>query len=53
MELRKSIKKSMATGITQKSCTALFPLLSIRKNDISKMKIKNTRREGRKHLKEF
>ena len=37
-ELRKTIKKSMATGIAQKSCTALFPLWSLRKNDISKDK---------------
>ena len=28
----------MATGIAQKSCTALFPLQSLRKNDISKIK---------------
>ena len=28
----------MATGIAQKSCTALFPLRSLRKNDIQKMK---------------
>ena len=28
----------MATGIAQKSCTALFPLWSLRKNDISKNK---------------
>ena len=32
------LKKSMATGITQKSCTALLPLWSLRKNDISKIK---------------
>ena len=30
------IKKSKVTGITQKSHTALFPLWSLRKNDISK-----------------
>ena len=30
----------MATGIAQKSCTALFPFWSLRKNDISKMKKK-------------
>ena len=30
----------MATGIAQKSWTALFPLWSLRKNDISKMKRK-------------
>ena len=35
-ELQKTIKKSVATGIAQKSCTALFPLWSLRKNDISK-----------------
>ena len=28
----------MTTGIAQKSCTDLFPLLSLRKNDISKIK---------------
>ena len=28
----------MATGMTQKSCAALFPLWSLRKNDISKNK---------------
>ena len=28
IELGKTIKKSMATGIAQKSCTALFPLWS-------------------------
>ena len=28
----------MATGIAQKSCTALFPLCSLRKNVISKIK---------------
>ena len=28
----------MATGIAQKNCTALFPLWSLRKNDISKIK---------------
>ena len=36
--ITKTVKKSMVTGIAQKSCTALFPLL--RKNDISKMKKK-------------
>ena len=30
----------MATGIAQKSCTALFPLWSLRKTNISKMKRK-------------
>ena len=39
-ELQKTIEKSMATGIAQKSYTALFPLWSLKKNDISKMKIK-------------
>ena len=33
----------MATGIAQTSCTALFPLWSLRKNDISKMKRKTLR----------
>ena len=28
----------MATGIAQKTCTALFPLWPVRKNDISKNK---------------
>ena len=37
-ELRKTMKKSMAIGISQESCTALFPLCSFRKNDISKIK---------------
>ena len=32
----------MATGIAQKSCTALFPMWSLRKNYISKMKKKTT-----------
>ena len=36
----KNNKKSMATGIAQKRCTALFPLWSLRKNDVSKMKRK-------------
>ena len=31
----------MATGIAQKSCTALFPMWSLRKNYISKMKKNN------------
>ena len=35
-ELRKTIKKSMATVIAEKTCIALFPLWSLRKNDISK-----------------
>ena len=38
--ITKTVKKSMVTGIAQKSCTALFPLRSLRKNDISKMKKK-------------
>ena len=33
-------KKTMATGIAQRNCTALFTLLSLRKNDISKMERK-------------
>ena len=52
IELPKTIKKSMATGITPKSCTALFPLWSLRKNDISKMK-KYIKRKHREHWKEF
>ena len=39
----------MATGIAQKSCTALFPLWSLKKNDISKMKKKDIKRKYRKH----
>ena len=38
--LRKTVKKSMATGIVQKSCTALFLLWSLKKNNISKTKKK-------------
>ena len=53
MELRKTIKKTMTTGIAQKSCIALFPLCSLRKNDIWKSKKKNTKRKGRKHSKEL
>ena len=53
MELRKTIKKTMTTGIAQKSCIALFPLCSLRKNDIGKSKKKNTKRKGRKHSKEL
>ena len=45
---RKTIKKSLATGMVQKSCTALFPLWSLRKNDLPKMK-NNTKRKCRKH----
>ena len=33
----------MATGIAQKSCTALFPLRSLRKNDVLKI-LKKIRR---------
>ena len=40
MELRKTIKKTMTTGIAQKSCIALFPLCSLRKNDKWKSKKK-------------
>ena len=40
MELRKTIKKTMTTGIAQKSCIALFQLCSLRKNDIWKSKKK-------------
>ena len=32
----------MATGVSQKGCTNLFPLSSFRKNDISKMKHTHT-----------
>ena len=42
-ELQK--QKSMATGIVEKSCVALFPLWSLRKNYISKMKKNNTKRK--------
>ena len=38
IELRKTIKKSMATGVAQGSFTALFPLWFLRRNEISKMK---------------
>ena len=38
IELWKTIKKSMVTVIAQKSYAAWFPLWSLRKNDISKMK---------------
>ena len=37
-EFQKTIKKSMATGTAQKSCTALFPLWSLGKSDIPTMK---------------
>lgn len=50
IKLRKTIEKSMATGIAHKSYTALFSLWSLRKNDVSKMKKKkNTKRKRRKH----
>ena len=35
----------MAAGIAQKSCTALFPLWSLSKNDIPKMKKKKTKQK--------
>ena len=35
--LQKTIKKSEATGIAQKGCTALFSLWFLSKIDISKM----------------
>ena len=47
-ELQKTIKKSVATGIAQKNCTASFPLWSLRKNDISKNK-KYIKGGDRKH----
>ena len=40
----------MTTGIAQKSCTALFPLWSLRKNDITKKK-KIYKEETKKTLK--
>ena len=40
-----AFKKSMTTGIAQKRCTALFPLWSLRKNDIRKSKKKKTDKE--------
>ena len=43
----------MATGIAQKNCIALFPLLFLRKNDKSIMKRKNIKRKHGKHWKEF
>ena len=36
--ITKTIKEFVATGIAQKSCTPLFPLRSLKKNDILKMK---------------
>ena len=41
----------MATGIEQKSCTALFPLWFLKKNDISKMKKKRYKEKIQKALK--
>ena len=38
----------MAAGIAQKSCTALFPLWSLGKNDIPKMKKKKTKKKTKK-----
>ena len=46
-------KKSMVTGIAQKSYTTLFPLWYLRKNDILKMKNVYIERKHRKHRKEF
>ena len=48
-ELRKTIKTSMAIGIAQKTSTALFPLWSLRKNDILKNKKVDIKRKHRKH----
>ena len=41
----------MAPGKAQKSCTALFPLWSLRKNDISKNKKYIYKEETQKPLK--
>ena len=38
----------MAAGIAQKSCTALFPLWSLGKNDIPKMKKKKKKKQKTK-----
>ena len=38
----------MAAGIAQKSCTALFPLWSLGKNDIPKMKKKKKKEKNTK-----
>ena len=47
VELRITIKKSMATGIAQKSCTALFPFWSLRKKwNIENEKGKTERGNG-------
>ena len=51
IELRKTIKKSMATGIAQKIRAAIFPLWSLRKNDVSKMKKKKYKEEMQEALK--
>ena len=48
-ELQKTIKKSMTIGIAQKSCTALFPSWSLRKNNILKNKKVYIKRKHRKH----
>ena len=40
IELRKTVKKSLVTGIAQKRCKALFSFWSLRKNDMPKMKKK-------------
>ena len=45
------IKKSMVTGITQKSHTALFPLWSLRKNDMSKDKKIYIKRKHKESIK--
>ena len=47
------IKKSMATGVSQKGCTNLFPLSSFRKNDISKMKHTHTHTHTHTHKEEM
>ena len=39
----------MAIGIAQKTSTALFPLWSLRKNDILKNKKVDIKRKHRKH----
>ena len=47
LALPKTIKKSMAIVITQKSCTDLFSLWLPMKNYMSKTKKKNTKRKRR------
>ena len=42
----------MAAGIAQKSCTALFPLWSLGKNDIPKIKKKQKKKKQKKTNKE-